>query len=157
MKLTPDQCKTQEDVNAAYEARNADILARHLSGESPRSIAARYEILHTSIVAILKKMGQKFVRAEQQSDDEKELRERVRRATYVLIKKGELARQACEVCGDLIVECHHERYDEKNPGKWIRWLCQIHHVERHNELGWRRSPPIDSTAIANAEPEESCP
>lgn len=146
MKLiNPEQYKTLEEFIAAYEARNADILARYLKGESPMEIAARYHLVSASVKGILRKMGQRFARVEGMSDEEKRRRNRVRSATIALIKKGEIVKQACEVCGYERAECHHERYDEENPGKWIRWLCQRHHVERHNELGWRRVSPINST------------
>ncbi|WP_082511290.1 MULTISPECIES: hypothetical protein [unclassified Rhizobium] len=44
------------------------------------------------------------------------------------MKAGDLNKQTCEVCGDAVVDAHHDRYDE--PLK-VRWLCRLHHIRLH--------------------------
>lgn len=46
------------------------------------------------------------------------------------IKKGTLIKKACEKCGELKVDAHHDDY--YNP-LGIRWLCRSHHKEWHKE------------------------
>jgi hypothetical protein len=44
------------------------------------------------------------------------------------IKRGELTRQPCEVCGDEYAEAHHSNYDLPLN---VRWLCSKHHHQLH--------------------------
>lgn len=39
-------------------------------------------------------------------------------------------KQPCEVCGSLDTHRHHEDYSKPLE---VRWLCQLHHKEVHNE------------------------
>lgn len=45
------------------------------------------------------------------------------------LKSGDLVRQACEVCGYLRTDAHHDDYCA--PLK-VRWLCRQHHIRLHN-------------------------
>lgn len=49
----------------------------------------------------------------------------VRRA----LASGTLQKQGCEVCGHVVVDAHHDRYDE--PLR-VRWLCRCHHARLHH-------------------------
>lgn len=51
-------------------------------------------------------------------------------AVAAAIRRGELMRQACEVCGDLRAEAHHADYRE--PLR-VQWLCRQHHAEEHRQ------------------------
>lgn len=42
---------------------------------------------------------------------------------------GALQRQGCEVCGNPVVDAHHDRYDQPLA---VRWLCRRHHVRLHH-------------------------
>ena len=44
------------------------------------------------------------------------------------IRKGELKRKPCEVCGALKVHAHHEDYSQPLN---VKWLCPKHHKELH--------------------------
>lgn len=44
------------------------------------------------------------------------------------VKKGELVRGVCVVCGKEKVDGHHEDYDKPLD---VIWLCHQHHMERH--------------------------
>lgn len=44
------------------------------------------------------------------------------------IRRGELVRQPCEICG-AAAEAHHERYE--NP-LTVTWLCRFHHRRHHD-------------------------
>ena len=44
------------------------------------------------------------------------------------IKRGELTRQPCEVCGKEEVEAHHDDYSRPLD---VRWLCAEHHNAEH--------------------------
>lgn len=45
------------------------------------------------------------------------------------IKSGKFSKQACEKCGCLEVEAHHDDYSKPLD---VRWLCIKHHNEYHN-------------------------
>lgn len=150
MKLAnPEQYKTLEEFIAAYEARNLDIEARHLRGETPREIASVYGLRHTTVKVIIRKMGHGFRHARRLSEREKARRDRVRGATLALVKAGKIAKMPCDVCGSDESECHHERYDTSNPSKWVRWLCRLHHAERHRELGWGMGTKTSGPSLRN--------
>lgn len=48
------------------------------------------------------------------------------------VKRGTIVRGACERCGATAhVHGHHDDYSQHLS---VRWLCPIHHAERHKEL-----------------------
>ena len=47
------------------------------------------------------------------------------------IATGRLKQGPCEVCGSRNVVGHHEDYSK---ALGVRWMCQPHHVERHQEM-----------------------
>jgi len=53
---------------------------------------------------------------------------RAHHAVEYAIKRGDLARQPCQVCGDPKTDAHHEDYAKPLE---VDWLCRKHHVERH--------------------------
>jgi hypothetical protein len=42
------------------------------------------------------------------------------------IRRGDLVRQPCEVCGNPDAQAHHEDYSQ--PLR-VRWLCRLHHAQ----------------------------
>ncbi len=49
------------------------------------------------------------------------------------VRKGLLTKQPCERCGSTdLIHAHHDDYSKPLD---VRWLCPIHHRERHRELG----------------------
>lgn len=44
-----------------------------------------------------------------------------------------LKEEPCEVCGDLVVEAHHEDYSKPLD---VNWLCRKHHLERHGKKAY---------------------
>lgn len=56
-------------------------------------------------------------------------------ACHVAVSKavgsGELVKLPCEICGNVKANAHHEDYSKPLE---VVWLCQHHHVERHQEL-----------------------
>lgn len=53
-------------------------------------------------------------------------------AVAAAVKKGELIKIPCEVCGEIKSEAHHEDYEKPLE---VRWLCRKHHRQRHSEIG----------------------
>lgn len=47
------------------------------------------------------------------------------------IKRGEIKKQPCEVCGELKVDGHHEDYTKPLE---VIWLCRQHHKDHHRKL-----------------------
>lgn len=61
------------------------------------------------------------------------------KARYLLnqaVKRGELVRGVCEVCGSDKAEGHHEDYDRP---LCVRWMCRLHHAQFHRAYGIGRS------------------
>ena len=68
------------------------------------------------------------------SPEEKEAKQVTRRKTLHLIKKGEIKRKPCTVCGAEKADAHHMDYTD--PYK-IKWLCSTHHRMLHLERNVR--------------------
>jgi len=64
------------------------------------------------------------------------------------IRRGELVRKPCEVCGEIKVDGHHEDYSKPLD---VRWLCRVHHIEAHNgrfgEAGTQALPVDTNTRV----------
>jgi hypothetical protein len=54
------------------------------------------------------------------------------------IRAGTLVPRPCEVCGSPKAQAHHDDYSKPLD---VRWLCHLHHMERH-----RKYPHIDRVA-----------
>lgn len=55
----------------------------------------------------------------------------VRLATRQAIRRGEILKMPCEVCGAEKAQAHHEDYDKPLD---VVWLCPVHHRARHDEI-----------------------
>lgn len=44
------------------------------------------------------------------------------------LRRGDLLKEPCEICGKLKVQSHHDDYSESLK---VRWLCRTHHTELH--------------------------
>jgi hypothetical protein len=51
-------------------------------------------------------------------------------ALNAAVKKGEIVRQPCEVCG-ADAQAHHDDYSRPLD---VRWLCTKHHAEHHTSI-----------------------
>jgi hypothetical protein len=55
------------------------------------------------------------------------------------LKRGELIRDACQHCGDIKSQGHHEDYTKPLD---VIWLCRRCHTKEHQRLGWGyKNPP----------------
>ena len=54
------------------------------------------------------------------------------KAASTAIRNKSLAKESCEVCGDVNVYAHHDDYAKYLN---VRWLCDFHHREWHKENG----------------------
>jgi hypothetical protein len=64
-----------------------------------------------------------------------QLKNHIKRAAHIIagnaIKDGRLNKQPCEVCGNIIVDAHHDNYEYPLN---VRWLCKKHHAEHHKKI-----------------------
>lgn len=77
-------------------------------------------------------------------------KQRGRKIMHTAIRKGELIRQPCQVCGAVKVEAHHSDYSKPLD---VMWLCRFHHMEEHrriNAIARGETWPVDS---ARSEPQ----
>jgi hypothetical protein len=60
----------------------------------------------------------------------------IKRAAHTLVgnavKAGKLVKMPCEICGEAKSNAHHDDYAKPLD---VRWLCDIHHCEWHQENG----------------------
>lgn len=54
-----------------------------------------------------------------------------RRALNNAVRRGEIERKPCEVCGAAEVHGHH---DDHGKPLDVRWLCRLHHLEREEQI-----------------------
>lgn len=47
------------------------------------------------------------------------------------VRKGELTKKPCCICGSEKSLAHHESYDRPLD---VTWYCQVHHKQRHKEM-----------------------
>ena len=64
-------------------------------------------------------------------DPAEQVKHAARGATRNAIRRGELKRNPCEVCGDIRTDAHHDDYAKPLD---VRWLCRIHHTAHHSAL-----------------------
>lgn len=61
-----------------------------------------------------------------------EMKNLARRETRNALRRGDLVRCSCEVCGSQNAEAHHDDYAKPLE---VRWLCRRHHEEQHHGAG----------------------
>jgi hypothetical protein len=64
-------------------------------------------------------------------NDEQRKKATTRAYSKVLLQRGVLKREACEVCSSEKTEMHHDDY---NKPKEVRWFCRKHHLMHHKWL-----------------------
>jgi hypothetical protein len=64
------------------------------------------------------------------------VKDRIRDAVLKAVKRGELKKCPCEICGSVIVEAHHSDYSKP---MCVRWLCRIHHRQVDVAEGKRKN------------------
>lgn len=68
----------------------------------------------------------RYMRSWRGATREHKRREAARAAAGYLLRKGDLEKESCEVCGEPEVEMHHDDYDYPER---VRWLCVEHHAD----------------------------
>jgi len=61
---------------------------------------------------------------------------KAQRAVHVAIRRGQIQRQPCEVCGDPKTDAHHPDYSKPLD---VNWLCRRHHQQWHADRRASRS------------------
>lgn len=56
---------------------------------------------------------------------------RAHRAVAAALRRRDLKRGKCEVCGSFRVDAHHDDYGQP---LIVRWFCRKHHQQLHAEL-----------------------
>jgi ribosomal protein S27AE len=54
-----------------------------------------------------------------------------RAAILRALRRGDVERKPCEVCGDAKVDAHHDDYSRPLV---VRWLCRRHHMALHRAI-----------------------
>lgn len=62
----------------------------------------------------------------------------VRLRTLAAVRRGELDRSPCAVCGAVEVEAHHPDYDAPDAHLRVKWLCATCHGFAHAKSPWAR-------------------
>jgi len=69
-------------------------------------------------------------RQDHEATDEQRKRSNARRYLGVYLARGKIKRRPCQVCGESLVEPHHQDY---NKPLAVVWLCRRHHMELHGK------------------------
>lgn len=69
---------------------------------------------------------------ERRADPAHQPRILARLAVRNALRRGELRKEPCEVCGALRVDGHHDDYSRPLA---VRWLCRQHHRDHHAKAG----------------------
>lgn len=64
-------------------------------------------------------------------NEEQRIKSIVRNKVAMRIRRGQMQRLPCVICGDPKSECHHEDYSKPYD---IVFLCPKHHREHHNSI-----------------------
>ena len=119
--------KSPEERRAIVEARDpervrANDRARYYRDQvKRRAAAAVWEQKNPEKVQEAKR------RWRERNRDKTRAQAKARRA-YL---RGDLVRQACEICGTEDTHMHHDDYSKPLD---VRWLCPTHHGEIHRKL-----------------------
>lgn len=74
--------------------------------------------------------------------EEERVKQRCRATTHVLVARGVITKEPCEVCTDPKVEAHHDDYEKPEQ---VKWLCAHHHRMLHKAMR-RGDVPRGTTA-----------
>ncbi len=88
---------------------------------------------------------------------EEKIKIKARGLVQAALRRGDLVKQSCIVCGNTKAEAHHEDYAKPLQ---VEWLCRMHHAERHGrtipawwretiERGLRAGRPVRQLAKEN--------
>jgi hypothetical protein len=77
-------------------------------------------------------ISQNKVRYRERFQAKYPLKAEAHRLVHNAIARGDLVRQPCERCGT--TERIHAHHDDYTKPLEVRWLCQSHHIQRHQEL-----------------------
>jgi ribosomal protein L37E len=69
---------------------------------------------------------------------------RARTLIHAAIRRGDVARRPCEVCGTEPAQAHHHDYDKPLD---VQWLCRRHHDIEHDTL--QRGPSNTAMLVYN--------
>lgn len=61
-------------------------------------------------------------------------KKRARAVIHINVKRGNIQRGLCEVCGNPNAEGHHYKGYDPEHAKLVRWLCKEHHLLQENML-----------------------
>ena len=76
-----------------------------------------------------------------------EERARAHGMVALAVRRGNLVREPCRVCGDARAVAHHDDYAKPLD---VIWLCNKHHRARHAELGFGVPDPDRRSRVAAA-------
>jgi hypothetical protein len=74
-------------------------------------------------------------------------------AVDAALRRGELVRKPCAVCGEVRAEAHHQYYSQPLHVLWLwLWLCRRHHAEGHRmELLYGIGQPFFLSLLGEAQ------
>lgn len=108
-----------------YDRRKANGLP--VSGtRMPRSYHRAYEAKYYQRPEVKARRAEQFQR--RMEDPQEQFKYAARKAVRNAIRRGDIKRQPCEVCGAIRVQAHHDDYSRPLD---VRWLCPVHHAEHH--------------------------
>lgn len=125
------KCKNWRDRNKEHRAQ----YQKQWNENNPDYHREYYAMNSQSKAEYVRKYRREHPEQTAESDRKTKLKYPEKRAANIVVSnaiaKGKLTRQPCEICGERIVDAHHEDYSQPLS---VRWLCKIHHALRHMEI-----------------------
>ena len=122
-------CKPCRKVDSAANLASRKARGMRVSGtKMPREWHQEYEKEYFKRPEVRRRRVENFYQRLQDPTErmKRDAREQVRNA----VRRGDLERLPCEVCGALPSQGHHEDYEKPLD---VMWLCRTHHTELHNK------------------------
>ncbi|PTL55773.1 hypothetical protein C7Y72_19280 [Paraconexibacter algicola] len=121
------RCKRAAYMRSWYATKTPEQRRAMVANRDPEKVAAQ---------------AAKRGRAKRAGNESVEQRTKrlARKAVWQAVRDGRLVPQPCERSGDECsgrIEAHHDDYGRRFD---VRWLCQKHHREHHNNHGQETAP-----------------
>ena len=118
-----------------YKCKRCSVLWRRNHWNVNPDVRQEH-IRQGSVRAKTKSGKQSHILSVEKWKDANKIATKAQRALRSAIKRGNIVRQPCEVCGEVKSHGHHDDYSKPFA---VIWLCSRHHKARHIYLNERQA------------------
>lgn len=135
-KLTCTKCGVTKEHTLANFNRRKNAFGWYMQCKPCRSYVSRmvhrknYSVEKQHAKDVKKKSLGKQLEASRLSQSRYPEKHRARYLLRNAVKRGDVTKSPCKVCGEVRVEAHHHDYSKPYE---VEWLCKKHHMEKHRK------------------------